>query len=710
MSAEPDQAAAAPRSATADALAAAGDVRSAQDIGALDDAAAGVDRKLAPTRPGLVERLIYGPLPPVAELQAGARLARQLELDTPARARGVVDEALATLAAGEAFTADGKLSEAIRGRVAGAGAFGYTVPATYGGLDGSYLELAGIEERLAAHGLGPLAVEVSGQLTIGAGSLLGYGSEQQRSTFLPLISTGKPMGFALTEVGVGVNAKKIQAYVKEDANGDYRLFAEGACNKLWITNARHGALLGVVARVGRDGEQIGLFVLELPPEDMGGKDHDSGDGRGSTAAAEAGVEFRCSPSGVAAFTQNYNSRLHFRNFPIPKANRIPAEGVEVLFYCLRMGRCMLAAMAAGYQRMLARDASYYALRRVGVGGPVIRHELPRLALGRMLGGSLQAKSLAFLSLQQDADGADLAGLRDLTKSASASIGLESMIACEHVMGGRAFDGASRVNAARVNLHLFGVVEGEDDMIRMGMVRDVMLPFVRRYLAPLLDVIRETNTRADGSQVAESERLLSIGPASFATAPARSIAAVGRLLRRAGFWRLAGWVLVNAAADLLRLPGRFVPASFLSRYASLPPELRWFARFAERRLRGLRWKYLALSLVYQLELTRAQIPLQRFGLCIEHLTSILALCHHASVFDESQQEVALLQAQVLKDRLDGIKLLGSPRDLARLRRATGRVGARIAAEEQSLFADLPAEPFAHPWSKDRTSDEDGRGNS
>jgi hypothetical protein len=32
----------------------------------------------------------------------------------------------------------------------------------------------------------------------------------------------------------------------------------------------------------------------------------------------------------------------------------------VLFYCLRMGRCMLAAMSAGYQRMFAADAAHYA--------------------------------------------------------------------------------------------------------------------------------------------------------------------------------------------------------------------------------------------------------------------------------------------------------------------------------------------------------------
>src|SRR5690606_36381488 len=118
----------------------------------------------------------------------------------------------------------------------------------------------------------------------------------------------------------------------------------------------------------------------------------------------------------------------------------------------------------------------YAQKRLGVGGPVIRHELPRPAIGRMLGGSLQARALACLALAQDASGVDLAGMRDITTAAASEAALESMRDCEHVLGGRAFHRGSRVNAARANLHLFGVVEGEDDMIRMGMVRDVTSKF------------------------------------------------------------------------------------------------------------------------------------------------------------------------------------------------------------------------------------------
>jgi alkylation response protein AidB-like acyl-CoA dehydrogenase len=666
-------------STAAKALAAAGDQASAFDVAALDGAARGVEKKLAAKRSGLVERLLYGPVPSLVELRSGAELAQRVA----GSQRRVIDAALGALARGEAFTADAKLSAALRSTVAAEKAFGYTVPAGFGGAGASYGRLAAVEEALAANGLGPLAVEISGQLTIGAGSLLAYGDEQQQRTFLPLVAEGRPIAFGLTEVGVGVNAKKIQSYVEQQSDGSYRLFAEAAANKLWITNAVHGGLIGIVARLGKGAPDIGLFILELPSSNVAlDETHD--------------YEFRCEPSRVAAFTANHNSRLHFRNFPIPKGNRIPADGVEVLFYCLRMGRCMLAAMAAGYQRMLAADAAHYARQRVGVGGPVIRHEVPRLNLGKILGGALQARALAYLSLQQDADEVDLAGLRDLTKSAAAGAGLESMVAAEHVLGGRAFHGGSRVNDARVNLHLFGVVEGEDDLILMGMVRDVTQRFVERYLGALLGVIEAANRAPDGGKLEPEQRILRIGIATLMRQPKRTFAAVARLLGQPSFWRLVAWVAANAGTDLVRLPLRLLPAAAFSRYRSLPAPLRGYARYAERKLRMLRWSYLGLSVFYQLELTRAQIPLQRLGKCIEHLVSMLAVCHHAALGDETMRQVAALQAQLLQDKYRGLRLFSGLRGMERTRRAVAEVGASLEGGRCSLLDDVEPQAFGHPW--------------
>ncbi|WP_404406406.1 acyl-CoA dehydrogenase family protein [Pelagibacterium halotolerans] len=665
-------------SSAAAAFDAAGDSEGARDIGALDDAASAVSRKLSAHRAGLVERLIYGPLPGIDELREGGRICATLESE----ANPILSSAIDMLQKGAAFTADGKLSGELRETIAKAGAYGLTIPHTHGGNGGSYLQLACLEEALAANGLGALAVELSGQLTIGAGSLLGYGSDTQRSTFLPLVAEGALMAFALTEVGTGINAKKIQAYVETDPDGNYRLFAEGSGNKLWITNARHGGLAAIAARIGKDGKELGLFITQFPETNISMEEH--------------GWAFRCEPSGVDAFTANYNSRLHFSNYPIPAANRIAGDGVEVLFYCLRLGRCMLAAMSAGYQRMLAGDAVHYAKERPGVGGLVIGHELPRLAIGRMLGGALQARALAFLALAQDEAKADLAGLRDITKSAAAQTGLESMIACEHVLGGRAFDRASRVNAARANLHLFGIVEGEDEMIRMGMVRDVTQRFVDAYLAPLLGELHAANKAPGGQSVKTRERFLRLSIGGAFRRPGPALRLLFKVVASPAALKLGGWIARNALADLVRVPLGLVPGAMHPRYRLLPRSLRQHARFAERELRRIRWHYLKLSLAFQLELTTMQIALQRLGQRIEWLTSILAICHHAAQQDQSQWHVASLQSLLLGERVRANAAGLGISALKTLHKAVVEVGQSAQQDRCSLLKDLAPEQYAHPF--------------
>lgn len=667
-------------STAARALAAAGDAESARDVSALDAAAKQAAVRLGRSRKSLTERLIYGPVPETQELQGGAFGAQR----AAPRGSPALAAALACLARGEAFTSSGRLSAELRAAVANEKAYGFTVPAEFGGLGGRYVELALFEEELAANGLGALAVEISGELTIGAGSLLAYGTDSQQRTFLPLIAEGELMAFGLTEVGIGVNAKKVRAYVEPDpATGGFRLFADGDRNKLWITNAVHGALVAIVARVGRDGQKVGLFVLRLPERDI-------------TAADGQDHEFACTSSNVGAFQANWNSRLHFRNFPLPAQSQIQADGVEVLFYCLRMGRCMLAAMSAGYQRMFAADAAHYARAREGVGGLVVRHELPRQHLGTMLGGALQARALSHLSLQQDADGTDLAGLRDLTKSAAATTALESLIACERVLGGRSFDRSSRVHDARANMHVFGVVEGEDDLILMGMVKDVTDGFTSRYLAGLLSVIQSINQGPDGKPLPADRRLLRITPWTLFAEPKRALQATLRLLGQPGFWALKLWIVWNLVLELVRLPLLLLPTSWIPRYQLLPEGLRGYARFAEQRLRWLRFAYLGINLWFQLELTRAQIPLQRLGKAIEHLVSMLALCHHAAHHDDSEQRIAQLQCERLMARVKAIRLLTGLWQMERLRGLVAAVGKDVETGRCSLLDGVQPQPFAHPF--------------
>ena len=307
-----------------------------------------------------------------------------------------------------------------------------------------------------------------------------------------------------------------------------------------------------------------------------------------------------------------------------------------------------------------------------------------------------ARALSHLSLAQDAQGVDLAGLRDLTKSAAASSAIESMVACERVLGGRTFHLGTRTNDARANVHVFGVVEGEDDLILMGMVKDLTGPFTERYLAALLGVIESINQDQNGQPLPTEQRILRIDGRTLLRWPGRCLKAAWRLLKHKGFWSLVGWMAQNAGLDLLRLPLRLLPSVLLPRYRKLPAALRGYARFAERRLRGLRWSYLAINLFFQLELTRAQMPLQRLGKVTEHLVSMLALCHHATFQDQSQQHVAALQCELLRIKVRGLRLATGLLELQRLRTRVAAVGEDLEKGRQSMVADIKPEPFVHPW--------------
>jgi hypothetical protein len=122
-----------------------------------------------------------------------------------------------------------------------------------------------------------------------------------------------------------------------------------------------------------------------------------------------------------------------------------------------------------------------------------------------------------------------------------------------VIGGRSFDRSSRVHDARANMHVFGVVEGEDDLILMGMVKDVTDNFTNRYMAGLLGVIESLNQDATGKPLPPERRLLRITPLVALREPKRFATASRRLLGKGSFWQLLGWVAGNALLELLRVP-------------------------------------------------------------------------------------------------------------------------------------------------------------
>ena len=131
------------------------------------------------------------------------------------------------------------------------GVLGMTVPERDGGLGASTVAFALVLEELAA--VWPsLAVGVSVNSGIVAGSIVRYGTPEQRTRWLPLLMEGKGLGaFALTEPSSGSDAASLKATAVKDGDG-WSITGR----KQFITSARYAPLFIVLARVALPAKDV----------------------------------------------------------------------------------------------------------------------------------------------------------------------------------------------------------------------------------------------------------------------------------------------------------------------------------------------------------------------------------------------------------------------------------------------------------------------
>jgi len=126
------------------------------------------------------------------------------------------------------------------------GVLGMTIPERDGGLGASSVAFAMVLEELAA-AWPSLAVGVSVNSGIVAGSITKYGTAEQRARWLPLLMKGSGLGaFALTEPSSGSDAASLKSSAVRDGDG-WRISGR----KQFITSAFYAPLFIILARVGQ---------------------------------------------------------------------------------------------------------------------------------------------------------------------------------------------------------------------------------------------------------------------------------------------------------------------------------------------------------------------------------------------------------------------------------------------------------------------------
>ena len=188
---------------------------------------------------------------------------------------------------------------------------------------------------------------VSVQSSLVIGCIHAFGSEAQKSRWLPALVKGEAIGcFALTEAHGGSDPASMNTHAQPKGSG-WSLNG----GKLWITN---GTLADVAVVWARAGERIVAFLVE----------------RGT-----AGFESREIRDKFSLRASN-TAELFFNDVVVPEANRLPeADGLKAALTCLDHARFGIAWGAVGAAQACLAEALEYAKTRTLFGRPLAQTQL-----------------------------------------------------------------------------------------------------------------------------------------------------------------------------------------------------------------------------------------------------------------------------------------------------------------------------------------------
>jgi alkylation response protein AidB-like acyl-CoA dehydrogenase len=145
-------------------------------------------------------------------------------------------------------------------RLAELGLMGACVPEEYGGAGTDFVSYVLVLEELsrADAGVGVTVAVHTSAVTL---PILAFGTDEQRSRFVPPLARGEYLGaFALTESGAGSDAGSIVTRA-EPADGGWHVTG----TKQWITNGRHAGTFLLFARTDPEvtgARGVSAFILD----------------------------------------------------------------------------------------------------------------------------------------------------------------------------------------------------------------------------------------------------------------------------------------------------------------------------------------------------------------------------------------------------------------------------------------------------------------
>lgn len=298
------------------------------------------------------------------------------------------------------------------------GLLGPMIPEEYGGSFSDVVTYGVICEELARVDW-VVASVVSVANSLIAGSLLGFGTEEQKRRYLPGIAAGEIVCSAcLTEPRGGTDLGNMETTAKK-VDGGYLLNG----TKVFISHAHHAGLFFIVASIDRSLKHKGVTAFLADPREM----------KGMTIG-----DFP-----MRTLKRDNLAEVNFVDTFIPDEAVLgaPGRGFPVLGSALDTGRFSVAARCVGQAQRAVDLTVPYAMDREAFGQPIGEFQLVQTKIADMVARTEQARLLVYrLGRMKDA------GLERCTVESSLAKLKASQAATQNALDGMAVFGGYSVTA------------------------------------------------------------------------------------------------------------------------------------------------------------------------------------------------------------------------------------------------------------------------
>jgi alkylation response protein AidB-like acyl-CoA dehydrogenase len=323
--------------------------------------------------------------------------------------------------------------------------FATVVPPEYGGIDGSLETLAIICEEItrvcANSGM------VLGNQYLGAGPVVLFGTDEQKSTYLPKFATGEWLcSFALTEPGAGSDASSLKTAARRD--GDSWVISG---RKNFITHANVADVITVFART-----EVGITAFLVTGNDRGWE----------VDKIEHKMGLRGSPT----------CSIVFEGVRVP-GDAVVGEvgaGMRIALASLNKGRIMTASLALGIAQGALETALDYARERHQFGRPIADFQAVQFMLADMETEIAAARALVRTAAARYDEGA-----KDVIKySAVAKLFTTDMVnrvtsTAVQVLGGYGYISDYPAERMMRDARIFSIFEGTNEIQRIVIARELL---------------------------------------------------------------------------------------------------------------------------------------------------------------------------------------------------------------------------------------------